>query len=660
MQLYSKFYREVNECADLGKERKSDQCEKFFQGPLKYGDRFKSLFRPLKLTLKYNTQCVKCQSDSYFTTSTIPDTVEAQSRIKEIMTKSIVSVNEDQLKVVGLNTELNALAKCSTDKTKVTSKNKLYLKCLMPVSFLNEQKNKLYLADDQFVFHNDKCDLSFHQQTINGYDDELSFSLGRFPREGNDLMLPLQKPTTEEHNDELPLILDKITRDENDYKLASILSNSSVDKKDNLAFILERYSTNAVDCRKNLNKLTTDVNSCRLSLLSDKSVTERIVQNLPLNKHTTNNDSQLTMNNVKRGNDSEQSLTLHGNNSDPTLDRSNSNTTDCRDSLNKSILKENHDRFLILDKLPTDGNTQKLSFVLNRLDTTNETECQLSGKSAIDEDGCPMCLDKSSTDGYDCHSYLEKPTSDEDSCLLSLDKPTSDEDSCLLSLDKPITGEDDFQLLLKKPTTHKDECLSSLEKPTNMEDDCQLCLIHPTNEVACQLCSNKSIFEEDNYHSSLDKCINDEDDCQSSFEKHITDKDDYHSSLDKPTTDTEDCPSSLQKPIFDTVDCHSSLGKSITEKDVCKSFQDKSICDMDYCKSPLNQYNSDEYKCQFSLKKDNENCRLGLNLNTSTMYENSHKLTSDESGADKVDSSLPFTQKRIIALKGKYVNLDYE
>ncbi|GFQ69093.1 hypothetical protein TNCT_72031 [Trichonephila clavata] len=207
----------INECVDLGKERKSDHHEKFFPGPLKYGDRFKSLFRPLKITLKCNTQCVKCQSDSYFTTSTIPDTVEAQSRINEILTKSIVSVNEEQLKAVDLNTELNAFAKCSTDKTKGMSKNKLYLKCLIPVSFLNEQENKLYLADDQFVFDNDKYDLSFYQQTINGCDDELSFSLDRLPRDGNDLILRLQKPTTEEINDELPLILDKIPRYENDY-----------------------------------------------------------------------------------------------------------------------------------------------------------------------------------------------------------------------------------------------------------------------------------------------------------------------------------------------------------------------------------------------------------------------------------------------------------
>ncbi|GFR31987.1 putative deoxyribonuclease TATDN2 [Trichonephila clavata] len=463
MQLYSKLNKKINKYANFRRER-GNVPQILYPEAFKQDDRFKSLFRPLKITIKFNTQCVKCRSDSHFKTSPVPDIIEALPGVKETETESIVPVNEDQLRVIDLSTKVNVLAKNSTDKTNVMSKNKLYLNCLMPVPFLNEQE-KLYLADD-----------------------ELSLNSGRLSRDENDFIPLLQKSTTDEHKDKLPL--DMLTRDE-DNKLALLSCNFSdvhnklsvtldkpiTDANDSLPFISGRYSTDTVDQKKISSKLTPDGDNHGLPWPSDKLITDRITQDLSLNKYTINEEGcQLPL---KKATDDEDDCQL--SKVGPTT---NKDVCVCQSSSNKSVTDQN-DYQLYLEKC------------------------------IIDDDDHQFPLEKPITDKDGFHSSLEKPATDNDDCHLSLDEPATDENTCQSSLDNSITDENDCHLSLNKPVSDKDGYKPFLDLSTSDEGDNSLDL--GTSES--QTCDHRSSDLRNSNDNSVVKKISEHENNVGAFKK---------------------------------------------------------------------------------------------------------------------------------------------
>ncbi|GFX99583.1 putative deoxyribonuclease TATDN2 [Trichonephila clavipes] len=410
---------------------------------IKTASGLKSLFRPLKVILKFNTLCAKCRSDSNFATLPVPDVIETQLGIKESMTKPIVPANNDLLEEVELTTELKVHDKYSLDKMKVMNKNKSKRNFLMSVSSKYEHESRLPLAHDQSVLDFDECGLSIHQRTVNEYYDELSLNLDQLPREENDCILLLRKSTANEHNQKLSLILDKVTRDENDYKFVLILSKSAdkYDKSDNLISNLKDYtlpidlensSTNTIDGKFFLNKVIADGNFYISSLNFDKSIVHRNVWDLHLNQSTVvKGDFKLPL------------------------------------ALNKSTENRNYRLLLAFNNVKLCTNYFRIPLSLNKsiIETNNY-------KSLWD-------LNKPIRGVHKLHFTLNKPTNG-NCCLSPLDKYIVNEANCQSPLDKPAADKDDYRSTLDKIEDKKDHKLHSnlnTSLPLNRCRDSQSSLI---------------------------------------------------------------------------------------------------------------------------------------------------------------------------------------
>ncbi|GFT76301.1 putative deoxyribonuclease TATDN2 [Nephila pilipes] len=663
MQLHFPLDQEINKYMNLRKETRSDLCQEICLENFIFGDRQISLFRPLKVIFRFNTQCVECHSDSHFATTLISD-VESQPGKKEIITESMVPVNEDQLKAFELKIEVQA--KNFTDETKVIGKEDLDLNFLMPVPSKTKLENRLNLSIDQSIFDTDGWKLSCHQQTINEYHSELY------------------------------LRFNGLLRKEIDH---------------NLNFILERSSKNVDDSVKHFDKLPTKGINTTLSLTSDKPTINKNAQDLPLNKLIVNEDGcqLLSLKNLRRDKDHNE-LSL-------TLDEKFSNTNDCNVSLNfkKSVANENNhssslnkpingkcvfDFLLILNKsiadvdsgdleskdyadnvkLPLDlgrptlnavncrevlrkspavRSDYKLSLTLKEPNT--EKNCQLTldkiaahkndnklsmalniNNSNTNDNRIPLILNKLPTNGSGYHLYfnIDKPTTDKKTRDFSLNKLTNDDcqpmdksfadkNDCHSPLEKP-SNDDDSQTSLDEPIIDKDNCMSSadkllsdevncicqsyLEKSAGDGDDCHSPLEKPSNDDDSQSSLDEPINDEDNCISSMDKLLSDEVNCvcQSHLEKSIDDEDDclsfvkeptnddYQLPLDKCITDENDCQSPLKGTSTIENDCQTSLAKPFGKND-CLSV--KVLTHANGCQLPLDKLMTDENDCQTSLEK---------------------------------------------------------